>query len=84
MKKVEEKFEYQPQYCLGLGKRTTADGQHMILRGTKSNLALAEFVYQIIKMEDIQNEYDPDESVNSAKFDLNHTSYTYQLLHENT
>jgi len=56
----------------------------MILQGTKSNLALAELVYQIIKIEDIQNEYDPDESVNSAKFDPNHASYTYQLLHENT
>jgi hypothetical protein len=56
----------------------------MILQGTKSNLALAELVYQIFKIEDIQNEYDPDESVNSAKFDPNHTSYTYQLLHENT
>ena len=52
-------------------------------QGTKSNLALAELVYQIVKIKDIQNEYDPDESVNSAKSALNHTSYTYQLLHEN-
>jgi hypothetical protein len=80
---VEEKFEYQPQYCSRLGKRTTADRKY-IIQGTKSNLALAELVYQIIKIKDIQNEYDPDESVNSAKSDLNHTSYTYRLLHENT